>query len=157
MSQFEKINEFKDTKSMVILETTEEKKSIYHMTKQQLTEEETSAIIKTIKDAPTENLIMNNDKYYKYNIKMSFGDVTTSYIVDVISPATEKDIAKNSTQNEYFFTETIDMFNRITLPFIKSIPQSEYQWIYNILDGKAEQENEKRRNVENEGRLLLFL
>ena len=135
------LNEFKDTKTIVVLEKEEDKKSIYHITKQQINEEERDEIINIIKQSPDQNLIMINDKYHKYQIDLTFNNIKTSYVVDTISPATDKDVDKNRSQIETFFTETIDMFNRITLPFVKSIPQSEYQWIYNILDGKAEQEN----------------
>ncbi|EDR22058.1 scavenger mRNA-decapping enzyme DcpS, putative [Entamoeba dispar SAW760] len=142
MQQLEVINEFLDTKSIVILENNEQTPTIYFVSKQPFCESEGQNVIEEIEKNPEKGLIMTNDKYKKYRIELPIDrNITTGYSVDVISPATQHDIEKNKPQKYELFTETPQIFNSITLPFINSIPPSEFQWIYNILNGTAEQDN----------------
>lgn len=36
--------------------------------------------------------------------------------------------------------ETPEVYKKLTLPYIESLPSSQIQWVFNILDGKAEGE-----------------
>jgi m7GpppX diphosphatase len=60
--------------------------------------------------------------------------------VDIIYPCTEKHISKYSAQQTLMLTETPDVYNAVTLPYILSIPKSAIQWVYNVLDKSKEAE-----------------
>ncbi|PVU85385.1 hypothetical protein BB559_001098 [Furculomyces boomerangus] len=55
-------------------------------------------------------------------------------------PATEKHIEKCRAQNQCIISETAEMYNNVTKKYIESEPASRIQWVYNILDHKAESE-----------------
>nr|CAG4640878.1 EOG090X06NK [Eulimnadia texana] len=57
----------------------------------------------------------------------------------VIHPATEKHIAKYSTKTYHLISETPDVYQRVTLPYIQESHFS-LEWVYNILDHKKESE-----------------
>ncbi|ELP91401.1 scavenger mRNA-decapping enzyme DcpS, putative [Entamoeba invadens IP1] len=135
------INEFKDTKSVAVLSKANEKETIYFITKQQINASEQESVIKQIEGNPSQGLLMQNDKFRKYLIEMQYDTMTTGYNVDVISPATERDIDKNKPHYFKMVTETQEMYNTKTNQFIENMPQTEFKWIYNILDGVSEQEN----------------
>ncbi|KAL7718913.1 Scavenger mRNA decapping enzyme [Entamoeba marina] len=141
MSQFEIINEFQDTKGVVIRKRDGDTNTIFFMVKQPFNLDESRQILYQIENNPKDGLIMENDKFKKYTIEFPLKNATTSYSVDLISPATQKDIQKYQTQKVEFFTETPILYKNVTLPFIKSMPQSEFQWIKNIINGVSEQEN----------------
>ncbi|KAK9824616.1 hypothetical protein WJX72_011745 [[Myrmecia] bisecta] len=79
-----------------------------------------------------------NDVYSKYTgtVPAEHGQIT----IDIIYPATEKHIAKNSTQHYFMVSETPEQYKEVTLPYIQSIPESRIQWVYNILNKSAEAE-----------------
>ncbi|XP_076632632.1 decapping enzyme, scavenger [Colletes latitarsis] len=58
--------------------------------------------------------------------------------VMVIHPATPKHIEKFKRKELYIVDETYELYKKITLPHIESSSFS-FQWIYNILEQKAEQ------------------
>jgi m7GpppX diphosphatase len=60
--------------------------------------------------------------------------------VKVICPATETHILKYETQARIMYVETPSLYQQVTLPYIKSIPEKRIQWVKNILDGSAEAE-----------------
>ena len=55
----------------------------------------------------------------------------------VIHPATEKHITKYEHQPLHLIEETPELYYSVTLPFLKS-EQFSLQWVFNILDHKAE-------------------
>eukprot|EP00884_Botryococcus_braunii_P020463 jgi/Botrbrau1/70/Bobra.0022s0062.1 len=80
----------------------------------------------------------NNDIYSKYD-----GYAPAEHallLVDLIYPATEKHIQKYSVQTFVLVRESPEEYREITLPYIESIPASRIQWVYNILEKKAEAE-----------------
>ncbi|GMH35601.1 hypothetical protein BSKO_03469 [Bryopsis sp. KO-2023] len=77
-----------------------------------------------------------NDIYSKYDA-VPPSDLA-SLTVDLIYPATEQHIQKHTDQEYAMVRETQADFEKCTLPFINSFPASRMQWVYNILEGKAE-------------------
>jgi len=57
----------------------------------------------------------------------------------VIYPATQKLINKYTHKNKIIVKETAEIYKNIVLPYLKN-SQNSNQWIYNILEGKSEQE-----------------
>ncbi|OQS06753.1 scavenger mRNA-decapping enzyme DcpS [Thraustotheca clavata] len=60
--------------------------------------------------------------------------------VTMIYPATAAHIAKHTEQTFHFVVETQEVYEKVTLPYIQSIPEDKIQWVYNILDGTQEAE-----------------
>ena len=58
--------------------------------------------------------------------------------VDTIYPCTPKHIAKHETQSTVMRQETPEIYRSFVVPYIKSIPSSHIQWVYNILEGTKE-------------------
>lgn len=110
----------------------------------------------------------HNDIYYKYQIDFLDGSLRkktneegTSGIItadsndeiqkptsgptvistELICPASEKTILKNTGQALHIIEETPALYKSITLPWIETVPANEMAWLDNILEGKAEQEN----------------
>jgi hypothetical protein len=44
-----------------------------------------------------------------------------------------------STQHRVLVRETADVYAKVTLPYVASMPEKRISWVYNILDGKKEQ------------------
>ncbi|XP_078054944.1 m7GpppX diphosphatase isoform X1 [Mustelus asterias] len=82
-------------------------------------------------------LQMKNDIYSTHHLYPlpSFNEIKTT----VVYPATEKHIKKYLKQEMYLITETADDYKTITSPYLQSQALS-LQWVYNILDNKAEVE-----------------
>ncbi|XP_056898709.1 m7GpppX diphosphatase isoform X1 [Takifugu flavidus] len=59
--------------------------------------------------------------------------------VTVVCPATEEHLKKHQYQESYLVEETAEDYSSITLPYIESQSFS-LQWVYNILEKKAEAE-----------------
>ncbi|ODV89142.1 hypothetical protein CANCADRAFT_58177 [Tortispora caseinolytica NRRL Y-17796] len=74
----------------------------------------------------------SNDIYSWYNC----ADVK----LNLIHPATEKHVKKYSKQNISMITETAKAYKEITRPFMAQTREGTIGWVYNILDGKAEQD-----------------
>ena len=106
-----------------------------------MTVDEGRAVIAAIEARPTEHLVLENDKFRKYALEFPLLGASTKYTVDVISPATDRDVAKYQRQRFVMKTETYATFVAQTARYIASIPEREYAWIFNILDGVAEREN----------------
>ena len=58
----------------------------------------------------------------------------------LICPAGDDVVAKYSSEDIYMIVETPHLYESVTHPWIESIPAIKKQWVYNILDGKSEQE-----------------
>lgn len=59
----------------------------------------------------------------------------------LIRPATSSHIEKHSAQEKIMVYETPQMYSEKTLPWISAQDPKRIQWVYNILEGKKEQEN----------------
>ncbi|XP_038555981.1 m7GpppX diphosphatase [Micropterus salmoides] len=80
-------------------------------------------------------LEMRNDIYSKYRLQAPshLNEIKTT----VVCPATEKHIKKYQSQESFLVEETGEDFQSITLPYIQKQSLS-LQWVYNILEKKAE-------------------
>lgn len=79
----------------------------------------------------------HNDIYGNY---FAYPSPELNYIkTTIIHPSTDKHIQKYSSQRVYMMTETPAMYYNVTLPYIESL-QFSLNWVYNILDHKAEVE-----------------
>jgi m7GpppX diphosphatase len=79
------------------------------------------------------NLKLKNDRFSYYETKAEY-----PIEVSIIDQATPKDIAKYFPTTKFeLITERYSDYQRLTQPFAE---KSDKTWIYNILDGKAEQE-----------------
>ena len=80
-------------------------------------------------------LQFNNDIYSQFLCK--FPEEINAVKNTMIYPATEKHLNKYAAQSTYLVTETPEIYQKVTLPFIQE--QAEHlQWVYNILEKKAE-------------------
>ncbi|KAL0124849.1 hypothetical protein PUN28_006601 [Cardiocondyla obscurior] len=82
--------------------------------------------------------VFTNDIYRNYNcfpIEDQKGLQAT-----LIYPATQAHIDKYKKQEMYMIDETYELYQQVTLPYIESTSLS-LEWITNILEHKAEQEN----------------
>ncbi|KAJ2943070.1 hypothetical protein O0L34_g18761 [Tuta absoluta] len=94
-----------------------------------------------------------NDIYGNFECfpKPSLNGVKTT----IIFPATEKHIAKFAQQEVHIVLETPELYQKLTLPHLEK-EQFNLQWVYNILEGKSEQERIVYDNkCEKEGFVLL--
>jgi m7GpppX diphosphatase len=66
-------------------------------------------------------------------------------------PATEMLIKKYSTVQIYYVREDMDIYNRVTKPYIEKLDLEENRWLYNILESKKQVEF---RVFENENFIL---
>lgn len=66
------------------------------------------------------------------------GSVQVPLTVNVIYPCNEVDIVKYSAQERRLVRETADAYERITLPYVKTIPAKQTAWVTAILRGEAE-------------------
>ncbi|XP_062450646.1 m7GpppX diphosphatase [Rhea pennata] len=80
-------------------------------------------------------LQMSNDIYSTYHLypPLELSEIKTT----VVYPATEKHLQKYLRQEVHLIRETWEDYKNITLPFIQSQSFS-IQWVYNILEKKAE-------------------
>ena len=77
-----------------------------------------------------------NDIYHKFLTK----DLLQNFVdVELIYPATEKQIDKYRLIKYEIFHETYDIYLKKTLPFINSIQQNDVKWIFNIFEKKTEE------------------
>ncbi|XP_063055592.1 m7GpppX diphosphatase [Engraulis encrasicolus] len=83
----------------------------------------------------TLELKMKNDIYSTYTLTPPprFNDIKST----VIFPATQKHVKKYQAQEVFLVEETEEDYRSITLPYIESQSFS-VQWVYNILEKKAE-------------------
>lgn len=100
-------------------------------TKQPWTEAELRAIV----EAESNALVCEhrNDKFSKHD-----GPAMTGVSLTLISPANELDISKYSKEESVLVRETAAIYNKVTLPYIETLPAKQISWVHAILDGKAE-------------------
>ncbi|XP_077387525.1 m7GpppX diphosphatase [Festucalex cinctus] len=87
--------------------------------------------------ASTLTLDIRNDIYSTYRLQAP--PHLNEMKVTVVCPATEKHVKKYQRQESFLVEETADDYQSITLPFIQKQSFS-VQWVYNILEKKAESE-----------------
>ncbi|XP_037116954.1 m7GpppX diphosphatase [Syngnathus acus] len=87
--------------------------------------------------ASTLELDMRNDIYCTYRLRSP--PHLNEMKATVVCPATEKHVQKYQRQESFLVEETTDDYQSITLPFIQKQSFS-VQWVYNILEKKAESE-----------------
>ncbi|XP_061582392.1 m7GpppX diphosphatase [Cololabis saira] len=82
-------------------------------------------------------LEMTNDIYSTYRLQAPphLNEIKTT----VVFPATEKHVKKYQKQESFLVEETGEYYKSITLPYIQ-LQSFSLQWVYNILEGKAEAE-----------------
>ncbi|XP_039212437.1 m7GpppX diphosphatase [Crotalus tigris] len=92
-------------------------------------------ITKLLKKHTSLQLQMTNDIYSTYRLFLppELNEIKTT----VVYPATEKHLQKYLSRSVYLIQETGEDYKNITLPFIESQSIS-IQWVYNILEKKAE-------------------
>ncbi|XP_072252310.1 m7GpppX diphosphatase [Leuresthes tenuis] len=83
----------------------------------------------------TLKLEMKNDIYSSYRLQAPphLNEIKTT----VVYPATEKHVKKHQRQESFLVEETGEDYRSITLPYIEKQSLS-LQWVYNILEKKAE-------------------
>ncbi|KAE8592032.1 hypothetical protein XENTR_v10018632 [Xenopus tropicalis] len=98
---------------------------------------QTDTVSSLLKNDPELKLQFKNDIYGVYQLSppAELNEIKTT----VICPASEKHIKKYLQQEVYLLHETEDDYKAITLPYIESQSFS-IQWVYNILEKKAEAE-----------------
>ena len=104
-----------------------------------------SLIIESNKEQSKENLkklLSSSKKYFENDVYQKY--ITEDFIqnkidVELIYPASEKQIEKYRLITYELFHETYDIYLKKTLPFINSIQQKDIQWIYNIFEKKTEE------------------
>ncbi|KAG7461508.1 m7 diphosphatase [Solea senegalensis] len=86
----------------------------------------------------TLKLDMKNDIYSTYKLRAPphLNEIKTT----VVCPATEKHLNKYKRQESFLVEETKTDYESITLPFIEKQNTFSLQWVYNILQKKAEVE-----------------
>ncbi|XP_061690944.1 m7GpppX diphosphatase [Syngnathoides biaculeatus] len=87
--------------------------------------------------ASTLTLDMRNDIYSTYRLQAP--PHLNELKATVVLPATEKHVKKYQCQESFLVEETAEDYQAITLPFIQKQSFS-VQWVYNILEKKAESE-----------------
>ncbi|MFH4975587.1 hypothetical protein AB6A40_002296 [Gnathostoma spinigerum] len=83
----------------------------------------------------TLRLICQNDIYENHSLKLP--DLFAGAKATLINPCTEKHINKYREQERFILHETSHDYQTITLPYISS-NQLSIEWVYNLLDYKAE-------------------
>ncbi|KAJ3343456.1 hypothetical protein HDU93_008115 [Gonapodya sp. JEL0774] len=95
-------------------------------------------------------VIDHNDVYTWINARTRLPDsniesdgisIPADWKLFLIHPATTQHIAKYSEQDRVFVRETPELYENVTRKYIESVPASRIDWVYNILDGKKEQES----------------
>ncbi|KAG8568150.1 hypothetical protein GDO81_013904 [Engystomops pustulosus] len=111
------------------------------------------AVSRLLGNNPEPKLQLKNDIYsvYHLNPPPELNEVKAT----VIHPATEKHIKKYMRQELYLIQETGEDYRNITLPFIESQSFS-IQWVYNILEKKAEEDRIVHENPDQEVGFILL-
>lgn len=88
--------------------------------------------------------------------KGSAGDVPPDYKLNLIYPCTEKHIKKYSAQGVRMVTETPEIYAKYVRPWVqRQREKGTLNWVFNIIEGRTEQEDVIYREHGEEGFLLL--
>ena len=86
--------------------------------------------------------VQKNGKFAQYHGTLVAGTdaldaalpVPVALAVDVIAPATAADVIKNRPQPHYAVQETEEMYETVVRPAIEKLPESELEWVRNVID-----------------------
>jgi m7GpppX diphosphatase len=121
-----------DLKSCFILcEDENNQKAVLIVNKLTFTQEQ---IDKIISKETEKNLIQENDKFSKYQIKVK----EETLDLNLIYPATLQDIAKFSKQKFHYFLEDSKIYKEIVRPYVDLL--GGVTWIENIFNKKSKEE-----------------
>ncbi|XP_053307667.1 m7GpppX diphosphatase [Spea bombifrons] len=111
------------------------------------------SVSRLLAERPELKLQLENDIYsvYHLNPPPELNEIKTT----VICPATEKHIKKYQRQDVCLIHETGDDYDSVTLPFIEAQSLS-VQWVYNILEKKAEADRIVHENPDPENGFILI-
>ncbi|KAL7848388.1 hypothetical protein AOLI_G00231060 [Acnodon oligacanthus] len=118
-------------KTVFVHGKVEEQEAVIILEKTPISQDTLEEMLKT----STVKLEMKNDIYSTYQLQAPphLNEIKTT----VICPATEKHVKKYLHQETFLIEESGDDYSAITLPYISSQSFS-VQWVYNILEKKAE-------------------
>ncbi|XP_073513513.1 m7GpppX diphosphatase [Phyllobates terribilis] len=110
-------------------------------------------VCRLLADDPALRLQLKNDIYGVYHLSPppQLNEVKTT----IIRPATEKHVKKYLRQELHLIAETGEDYRSITLPFIQAQSFS-IQWVYNILEKKAEADRIVHENPDPELGFILL-
>ncbi|KAL4445565.1 hypothetical protein ABPG74_004639 [Tetrahymena malaccensis] len=86
-----------------------------------------------------QNKYFENDIFTRYNIEIQ-NDEWNEIDLQTIYPATQKLINKYTKCDSIIVVETPEIYNSVVKKYIDEVKTNSLQWLYNILEGKAEQE-----------------
>uniref|UniRef100_A0A8C5R0Y1 m7GpppX diphosphatase n=1 Tax=Leptobrachium leishanense TaxID=445787 RepID=A0A8C5R0Y1_9ANUR len=111
------------------------------------------AVSGLLSQRPPVTLQLKNDIYSVYHLTPppALNEIKTT----VICPATEKHIKKYLRQDLFLIHETGEDYKAVTLPFIEAQSFS-IQWVYNILEKKAEADRIEYENPDPEHGFILI-
>lgn len=89
-------------------------------------------------ESPMLKIISGNDIYRWYLASLSEGKFSIK--ATVIYPATDVHIRKYEKQRRHMVKETPEIYKKHIINYIQTMKGSRLQWLYNILDHKAETE-----------------
>ena len=113
-----------------------EKKVVLILERRSIPQEEAPAVASRLRDLQD---IDSNDVYTW--MMASYNSAVSDTQITIICPATETHIAKYSAKKYRTINETPAMYKDVVQPWINSIPADRINWVYNILDGVAEQDS----------------
>lgn len=94
-----------------------------------------NCLIALRKMCSSSKIYFSNDIYRKYSVE----DLIQNKInVELIYPATQKQIEKYKYVTYEIISETYELYLNKTLPYIQSIPNKDIVWIYNIFENNKE-------------------
>ncbi|KAL1925291.1 uncharacterized protein VTP21DRAFT_174 [Calcarisporiella thermophila] len=79
-----------------------------------------------------------NDIYHWLTGMLARDEDLEDVKMELIYPCTDAHIKKYSAQSYHLFNETPEIYAQVVRPFIEAIPTSRIQWVYNIIEEKAE-------------------
>lgn len=136
-----RINQSTLTKSMTFRAKFDNQPVVMRLEKTQFVEDDAR---KLLMDKSTEfKMDQSNDIYSAYNISPTGSTSIADIRASVVWPANENVLKKYSHSETIFFSETPDVYSKVVEPFIESkvtTSKSDNQWVFNILDGKAEKD-----------------
>ncbi|KAJ1983152.1 hypothetical protein H4R34_001438 [Dimargaris verticillata] len=77
--------------------------------------------------------------------------------LELIYPATALHIAKYAFQPRRLILETPQLYQTAVLPYVASLPAQRIQWVYNILEGRSEQDKLLANHLAEDGQGFVVL
>ncbi|CEP08597.1 hypothetical protein [Parasitella parasitica] len=123
------------TKLVYILGQVDGQDCVVSFEKTQYEDKLIPALAKSVNKDSMEDIVENNI-YGWCMAQVESGEADTR--IKTIFPATDVHIAKYEAQSRVMLVETPELYQKITVPYIKSIPEKRTAWVHNILGGSAE-------------------